>query len=119
MRTDTIKTLWKLNTLKDKGYEFKLKPESLSKTELKEVINAILDIKVHSIDKTISIVKDQIYNGGTHLSGYHRELINLEFDLTEFTDRVPFRKDRLVRLYRGLQKFCSNEIEETIKWYNY
>ena len=126
------KTLSKLTSYRKDGWNFKLKPDSLSKVELKSVIDTILfnyvedyvldykflnSIKVE-IKKEISIVEEQVNNGSEHLIQY---LFDKQETLILFNDYLRyshvFTKKELVKFFRFIKPYISEELSNRLKWY--
>lgn len=126
------KTLFKLTSYRKDGWNFKLQPDSLSKSELISVIDSILfdyvedyvlnykhlnSIKVQ-IKKEISIVQKQVDNGSEHLIQYlfdKKETLILFNDYLKCSD--VFTKKELVQFFRLIKPYISEDLGNRLKWY--
>lgn len=127
------KTLFKLTSYQKDGWNFKLQPDSLSKSELRFVIDTILfdyveDYKLNyqhlngikvQIKKEISIVEEQVNNGSEHLIQYlfdKKETLILFNDYLRCSD--VFYKKELVKFFQLIKSYISEDLSNRLKWYS-
>ena len=129
----THETLFKLTSYRKDGWNFKLKPDSLSKNRLITIVNVILyniveedkldfdyleSTKVE-INKEISIVEEQVKNGSEHLYRYLLDKRETLLLIDQFTrDFDSLSKLQLIRFFRLIKSYISEELSNRLKWYS-
>ena len=129
----THETLFKLTSYRKDGWNFKLKPDSLSKNKLITIVNVILyniveedkldfdyleSTKVE-INKEISIIEEQVKNGSKHLYRYLLDKRETLILIDQFTrDFDSLNKQQLIRFFRLVKSYISEDLSNRLKWYS-
>ena len=129
----THETLFKLTSCRRDGYTSKLRPESITKNRLITIVNVILyniveedkldfdyleSVKV-DISKTIGIVQEQVNNGSEHLYRYLLDKKETLLLIDQFTrDFDSLNKRQLIRFFRFVKPYISEELSNRLKWYS-